>query len=95
MLAWFAVEDLRGLLSRPGGAGSAVTGAGQDLISREIGIEGMTCQNCVRHVETALRGTEGVTGVEVSLEPARAVVVGSADEENLREAIAGAGFRPL
>ena len=60
--------------------------------SVEIPVEGMTCQNCVRHVETALRETEGVTGVEVTLEPGRAVVSGSADVTTLREAIVGAGY---
>ena len=61
----------------------------------EIPIEGMTCQNCVRHVETVLRATDGVTEVEITLEPGRAVVTGSAEATVLREAIAGAGYRPV
>ena len=30
-------------------------------------ITGMSCNNCVRHVGTALRGVPGVAGVDVSL----------------------------
>jgi len=87
LLAWFALEDLRRLLERSDNAMS-------EDESLEIPIEGMTCQNCVRHVETTLRDTEGVTGVEVTLEPGRAVVTGSADAAVLRDAIAGAGYSP-
>ncbi|MDH3404223.1 MAG: permease [Acidobacteriota bacterium] len=88
LTAWFAVEDLRRLVKRylP-----EVTMPD----SREITIEGMMCENCVRHVETALRETEGVTAVEVTLEPARAVVSGAVEEWRLREAIAGAGYTPV
>jgi uncharacterized membrane protein YraQ (UPF0718 family)/copper chaperone CopZ len=88
LLLWFTVEDLLRLAKDRASAGEA-----DDNV--EIPIEGMTCQNCVRHVETAIRATEGVTGVEVSLEPGRAVVTGSAGAERLREAIAAAGYRPL
>jgi copper chaperone CopZ len=63
--------------------------------SLEIPIEGMTCQNCVRHVETALRATEGVTSVEVALDPGKAVVGGTAAEAQLRAAIAAAGYTPV
>ena len=35
---------------------------------------GMTCDNCVRHVEKALRGIDGVEAVDVSLVEARATV---------------------
>jgi hypothetical protein len=89
LLAWFATEDAlrlwrhRRRAARP--APSAVA----------IPIAGMSCQSCVRQVETALRGTAGVDAVEVTLDPGRAVVSGSAAEARLREAIAGAGYRPL
>ena len=32
-----------------------------------ISVQGMTCENCVRHVTEALRELPGVTGVEVAL----------------------------
>jgi uncharacterized membrane protein YraQ (UPF0718 family)/copper chaperone CopZ len=88
LLVWFAVEDLVRLAKR--GAQAM-----PDATSLEIPIEGMTCQNCVRHVETALRATEGVTSVEVALEPGRAVVTGTAAEPQLRAAIAAAGYTPV
>jgi uncharacterized membrane protein YraQ (UPF0718 family)/copper chaperone CopZ len=91
LLAWFAAGDLRRLLTRNHSEASMSDKPDQ----QEIAIEGMSCENCVRHVETALRETEGVTGVEVTLEPGRAVVSGSADVTRLREAIAGAGYTPV
>lgn len=39
-----------------------------------ISIDGMSCENCVRHVTEALEGMEGVTAVEVSLEAGEAKV---------------------
>lgn len=88
LLVWFAVEEL-GRFARSNKSPAATAD------SVEIPIEGMSCQNCVRHVEGALRGTDGVTTVEVTLEPARAVIAGSAQEAQLREVILGAGYRPL
>lgn len=37
-------------------------------------ITGMSCNNCVRHVDKALRAVPGVTGVEVDLPEGRATV---------------------
>ena len=37
-------------------------------------ITGMSCNNCVRHVDKALRDVSGVTAVEVSLPDGRAKV---------------------
>ena len=44
----------------------------------ELNIEGMTCMHCVGAVKKALTEVEGVTGVEVTLEPGSATVQGSA-----------------
>lgn len=38
-------------------------------------ITGMTCNNCVRHVDKALRAVPGVTAVEVSLPDQTAKIV--------------------
>jgi copper chaperone CopZ len=40
----------------------------------ELSVEGMSCQNCVRHVREALTGIRGVQSADVSLEEKRAVV---------------------
>jgi copper chaperone len=41
-----------------------------------LSITGMTCGNCVKHVEKALKGIEGVQEVEVDLAAGAARVVG-------------------
>ena len=43
-------------------------------LKTELKIEGMMCQNCVKHVYKALSKMDGVTGVEVSLENKNALV---------------------
>ena len=61
-----------------------------------MGVDGMTCQNCQRHVENALN-TLPDTLAEVNLS-ARNVTVWTkvdADEEVIRKAIRDAGYLPL
>lgn len=61
-----------------------------------MGVDGMTCQNCQRHVENALN-TLPDTLAEVNLS-ARNVMVwtkADADEEVIRKAIRDAGYLPL
>jgi len=41
-----------------------------------LSITGMTCGNCVKHVEKALRGVAGVAEVEVDLAAGAARVMG-------------------
>lgn len=41
-----------------------------------LSITGMTCGNCVKHVEKALKGVEGVQEVEVDLTAGAARVMG-------------------
>lgn len=55
-------------------------------------VEGMTCQHCVRAVFTALAGVEGIARADVSLgaievEHDRRVTI-----EQIREAVAVAGY---
>ena len=85
LLGWFAVDELRRRF--------APKAAPQDATT-VIGIDGMNCVNCVRHVEKALTGTDGVTSVEVELEPGQATVAGTATPATLRAAIESAGYRP-
>jgi copper chaperone CopZ len=59
----------------------------------EVG--GMTCGSCVRHVEHALRGLDGITSVEVKLRERRAVVAHDperATAEAMIAALEGAGY---
>ena len=65
-------------------------------IANVMGVDGMTCQNCQRHVENALN-TLPDTLAEVNLS-ARNVMVwtkADADEEVIRKAIRDAGYLPL
>lgn len=57
---------------------------GDIKMKKELSIEGMMCQNCVRHVEKALKAVDGVEDVVVSLEDKKATVTAS---ENVTEAI--------
>ena len=61
-------------------------------------IGGMTCAACVRHVERALRGVEGVLSANVNLATERATVEyvsGVADVEALKRAVSEAGYEVI
>ncbi|MCP3979145.1 MAG: hypothetical protein GY716_07410 [bacterium] len=85
LIAWFAAQDLRRLLSR-----FASRGAGDRSV--EVEVDGMTCNGCVNRLESALRREDGVRTAHVTLDPPRAVVHGPVSEDAIREAIERAGF---
>ena len=60
----------------------------------ELTIEGMTCQNCVRHATQALQELAGVTSVKVDLESKSARVHADRDiaEELFQSAIQEVGY---
>ncbi|HHD2752717.1 TPA: heavy-metal-associated domain-containing protein [Clostridium perfringens] len=53
-------------------------------------IDGMSCSNCIRHVEAALLDVDGVEVLEV--EVGRAVVDTEVDEDTLRDALEEVGY---
>ena len=57
-----------------------------------VSINGMSCVHCVRAVFTALAGVEGIDSADVSI--GRAVIEhdGSVTPEQIRDAIATAGY---
>lgn len=63
-------------------------------MTKEISIEGMMCEHCVKHVTDALSAVNGVTGVKVSLEHKNAVVESDAavDDAQLTKAVSDAGY---
>ncbi len=69
-------------------------GQGDNDMNKTLTVEGMMCQNCVRHVREALAGVEGVCSVEVNLKKKRAEVRLSSEvsEETLAEAVRKAGY---
>lgn len=66
---------------------------GEKNMKKTMEIEGMMCMHCVKAVEKALGGVDGVTGVRVNLEEKKAEVEGEAlSEEALTQAIVDAGY---
>src|SRR3569623_1803998 len=62
----------------------------------ELPIEGMTCQHCVRSVQTALEGVPGVRSAAVDLDGKKATVELESDKvnrEKLVEAVVQSGYR--
>ncbi len=67
------------------------------LETRDIGIIGMTCDNCARKVEKALRGTPGVQDVKVDRATARATVTFDTirtDIPAIHDALLKSGYKP-
>ena len=59
-------------------------------------IQGMTCGNCVRHVEQALNKLSGISKLEVNLEKNEALVEYDSTlitSEAMATALKGAGYR--
>lgn len=81
---YFVLDDLRSLwLRRSAPAGPAVV---------TLDVEGLTCNNCVRKLERALRHADGVTSAMVSLKPGQATVEGSAAAADLEAVVRAAGY---
>ena len=58
-----------------------------------VKIEGMSCNNCVRHVTEALEELEGVTGVQVNLEQKYALVTpAEISQDAIKAAVEEAGY---
>ena len=55
-------------------------------------ISGMTCQNCVKHVQNALNSVTGVEKATVDLTAGIAVVSGQVNEIELIDAVRDQGY---
>ena len=64
-------------------------------MKKELMIEGMMCQNCVKHVTHALEGISGASHVQVSLEDkkAKVEVPETVTDETLKAAVTEAGYK--
>ena len=63
---------------------------------RIMGVDGMTCQNCQRHVENALNTLpDTLAEVDLSAQNVTNWTKADADEDALRKAIRNAGYLPL
>jgi len=84
LFVYFVFDDLRSAwLRRRAPAGPAVV---------TLQVEGLTCNNCVRKLERALRDAEGVTSAMVTLDPSEAMVEGSARLTELEAVVRAAGY---
>jgi uncharacterized membrane protein YraQ (UPF0718 family)/copper chaperone CopZ len=84
LFVYFVLDDLRSAwLRRTPSAGPAVV---------TLEVEGLTCNNCVRKLERALRDADGVTSVRVTLDPSRATVEGSAHPADLEAVVRATGY---
>lgn len=88
-----ATDEIRRLIREAGYEVMSIESESQSP-TVEVGVSGMKCGGCVSKLEGALRGTEGVDSVEVTLEPGRAVVHGRVDAEKIREVVRASGFEP-
>ncbi len=65
-------------------------------MEKTVVIEGMGCQNCVRHVTEALKKVPGVSSVNVDLATGQAAVeTDNDDDQALRDAVSSAGYTPV
>ena len=83
---------------------AAIEDAGYEFVSaapaesaapkKLVSVNGMMCQNCVKHVKKALEGIEGVESAEVSLENNNAVITlsGEVSDDTIKAAIEDAGY---
>ena len=55
-------------------------------------IEGMSCENCVRHAREALEALAGVSAVEVDLESGEARIEGQIQDQAIRAALDEEGY---
>ncbi len=61
-----------------------------------MGVDGMTCQNCQRHVENALNAmTDTLAEADLSDQKVTVWTKADADEDAIRQAIRDAGYLPL
>ena len=63
-------------------------------MKKQLKVEGMMCQNCVKHVTKALEGVPGATDVQVSLEEKQATVTvpEMTSDDVLKAAVEEAGY---
>ena len=59
-------------------------------MNKIITIEGMSCQNCVNHVKSALEDVKGLTKIDV--EVGKATVEGDASDQEIKDAIEDMGY---
>jgi len=98
MLVGGLVSRLIGATTAGQGESSSRTPSGEtsELAIEVFAVEGMSCQNCVQSVTSALKSVPGVRAVQVSLQDKRAIVAADpaqAGAARLAAAVVAAGFQ--
>lgn len=62
-------------------------------MTTELKVTGMSCGHCVKAVEKALKAIPGVENVQVTLEPGKAVVEGTASQQDMIAAVVEEGYQ--
>lgn len=89
LFGWFALQDVRAQLARL----RARLAPQPSVPTIELAVEGMSCQGCVRKLQSKLSGVEGVRNAEVELEPGRARVQANVPVSQLCAAVEDAGYK--
>lgn len=65
-----------------------------DTKETTLGVEGMSCPSCIRHINAALTSLEGLDTVDVKLREGKVLVVHASKvaTRQLIEALRGAGY---
>jgi copper chaperone CopZ len=62
-------------------------------MKKRIRIDGMSCDNCVRHVTVALKDLDGVSEVDVRLDKKQAIIVAEEiQDQDIIDAIEEVGY---
>ena len=74
-----------------GGCAAPILKGEEKPMEKKVIVEGMMCQNCVKHVSKALNDLPGITAV-VDLDSKTATVTGDVSDEAIRAAVTEAGY---
>lgn len=66
-----------------------------DKHRRTFALQGMSCQDCARTIQSALERQPGVRSVKVSYVKKLAEVAGDIDDDAVERAVAGIGYRAV
>ncbi len=61
-------------------------------MNQKLRVEGMSCHHCEMAVKKAVKGIAGVENVQVDLINKEVKIIGSADREQIADAIRQAGY---
>lgn len=87
LIAWFAWSDAARWLRRQ----KTITAAA-DETELLLEVDGMTCDNCARHVEQVLLSDDRVRSAQVTFNPPQAIVVGNITAPDAKEVVREAGY---